>query len=46
MRSFDYARTSPKALGGFVVFVVVFATATIMAPTYAEEIDRRQRGFP
>jgi len=25
MRKFDYARTSPRALGGFVVFVVVFA---------------------
>jgi hypothetical protein len=42
MRSFDYARTSPKARGGFVVFVVVFAVE-IMARTYAGEIDRRQR---
>jgi len=38
---FDYARTSPKALGGFVVFVVVFAVE-IMARTYAGEICRRQ----
>jgi hypothetical protein len=41
-RSFDYARTSPKALGGFVVFVVVFA-ANVMARTYAGEIGPRQR---
>jgi hypothetical protein len=39
---FDYARTSPKALLGFVVFVVVFAV-DIMARTYAGEICRRQR---
>jgi hypothetical protein len=31
MRSFDYARTSPKALEGFVVFVVVF-TVLVIAP--------------
>jgi len=42
---FDYARTSPKALGGFVVFVVVFAV-NVMVRTYAGEICRRQRVSP
>jgi hypothetical protein len=44
VRKFDYARTSPRALGGFVVFVVVFAV-DIMARTYAAEFCRRQRGW-
>src|SRR5690349_15012995 len=42
MRSFDYARTSPKAREGFVVFLVVFATF-VMARTYARRSGRRQR---
>jgi hypothetical protein len=42
MRSFDYARTAPEPPEGALVFAVRLVVA-IMARTYAEKIDRRQR---
>jgi hypothetical protein len=43
MRSFDYARTPPEAPEGLVVLVVRLVVEVIMARTYAENCDRRQR---
>jgi len=42
MRSFDYARTAPEPPEGALVFAVRLVVV-IMARTYAEKFDRRQR---
>ena len=42
MRSFDYARTAPEPPEGALVFVVALVEI-VMARTYAEKFDRRQR---
>ena len=44
MRSFDYARTPPKAPEAFLV-VVVRLVVVIMARTYAALSGRRQRSW-
>ena len=42
MRSFDYARTAPEPPEGALVFAVLLVEV-VMARTYAEKFDRRQR---
>jgi hypothetical protein len=43
MRLFDYARTPPEPPEGLVVLVLRLVAVVIMARTYAENFDRRQR---
>jgi hypothetical protein len=43
MRSFDYARTPPEASKDLVVLVVRLLVEVMMARTYAQNFDRRQR---